>query len=73
MADARPPEWDAGELLALFRGAAPFSALPAADFEDVAELLSEGIRTGRGRRAAYLHRDQVSGQLRGRQGARLRR
>ncbi len=53
------------------RGAAPFSAVSDADFDDVAELMSEGIRTGRGRRAAYLHRDQVSGELRGRRGARM--
>jgi len=71
VAECSAAEWAADDLLALVRGAAPFSALPAADFEDVAELLSEGIRTGRGRRAAYLHRDQVSGQLRGRRGARL--
>ncbi len=38
---------------------------------DVLELISDGIRTGRGRRAAYLHRDQVNGVLRARRGARL--
>jgi len=71
VAECSAAEWSAGDLLALARGAAPFSGLTSADFEDVAELMSEGIRTGRGRRAAYLHRDQVSGQLRGRRGARL--
>ena len=71
VAECSAAEWAADDLLALARGAAPFAALSAADFEDVAELVSEGIRTGRGRRAAYLHRDQVSGQLRGRRGARL--
>ena len=34
-------------------------------------MLSDGIQTGRGRRAAYLHRDRVHGILRGRRGARL--
>jgi ATP-dependent Lhr-like helicase len=71
VAECAAADWAAGDLLALARGAAPFAELSAADFEDVAELVSEGIRTGRGRRAAYLHRDQVSGQLRGRRGARL--
>ena len=71
VAECSAAEWAADDLLALARGAAPFSDLSAEDFEDVAELVSEGIRTGRGRRAAYLHRDQVSGQLRGRRGARL--
>jgi ATP-dependent Lhr-like helicase len=71
VAECSAAEWGAEDLLALARGAAPFSDLSAEDFEDVAELVSEGVRTGRGRRAAYLHRDQVSGQLRGRRGARL--
>jgi ATP-dependent helicase Lhr and Lhr-like helicase len=71
VAECSAAEWAANDLLVLARGAAPFSELSAADFEDATELVSEGIRTGRGRRAAYLHRDQVSGQLRGRRGARL--
>ncbi len=71
VAECAAADWAADDLLALVRRAAPFSALSAADFELVAELVSEGIRTGRGRRAAYLHRDQVNGRLRGRRGARL--
>ena len=71
VAECSAEEWAADDLYALARNAAPFAELSAVDFEDVAELVSEGIRTGRGRRAAYLHRDQVSGQLRGRRGARL--
>jgi ATP-dependent Lhr-like helicase len=71
IAECAAEEWEAGELLALVRGAAPFAELSAEDFADVADMVSEGIRTGRGRRAAYLHRDQVSGQLRGRRGARM--
>jgi ATP-dependent Lhr-like helicase len=71
VAECSATEWAAEDLLGLARKAAPFGELSAADFEDVSELVSEGIRTGRGRRAAYLHRDQVSGQLRGRRGARL--
>jgi len=71
VAECAAEEWETGELLALVRGAAPFAAVSAEDFADVAELVSEGIRTGRGRRAAYLHHDQVSGQLRGRRGARM--
>ena len=34
-------------------------------------MLSEGIQTGRGRRAAYLHRDRIHGVLRARRGARI--
>ena len=71
VAECAAAEWDAAELLSLVRGAAPFQSVSAADFGEVTELVSEGIRTGRGRRAAYVHRDQVSGLLRGRRGARL--
>ena len=34
-------------------------------------MLSEGMATSRGRRGAFLHRDQVNHRLRGRRGARL--
>ncbi len=71
VAECATQEWTADELLVLVRGAAPFAEVSAADFEIVTDMVSEGIRTGRGRRAAYVHRDQVSGQLRGRRGARM--
>ena len=71
VAECAAADWAEDELLALVRRAAPFAGLSAEDFDDVAELVSEGIRTGRGRRAAYLHRDQVAGRLRGRRGARI--
>ena len=71
VAECAAQDWPEDELLALVRSAAPFAGVSDEDFADVAELVSEGIRTGRGRRAAYLHRDQVSGQLKGRRGARL--
>jgi ATP-dependent helicase Lhr and Lhr-like helicase len=71
VAECAASEWAAADLLSLVRGAAPFESVSAAEFAEVAELVSEGIRTGRGRRAAYVHRDQVSGLLRGRRGARL--
>ena len=48
-------------------------ACPREDFDEVAELVSDGIQTGRGRRAAYLHRDRVTGRLRGRRGRPARR
>ena len=71
VAECSAAEWDAGELLELVRRATPFAAVTAEDFAAVTDMVSEGIRTGRGRRAAYVHRDQVSGQLRGRRGARM--
>src|SRR5215831_16405448 len=71
VAECAAADWPEDDLLALMRRAAPFEGLSREDFDQVAELVSEGIRTGRGRRAAYLHRDQVSGRLRGRRGARI--
>jgi ATP-dependent Lhr-like helicase len=71
VAECSAAEWAEDDLLAMFRGAAPFAAVSATEFDEVVGLLAEGIRTGRGRRAAYLHRDQVSGQLKGRRGARM--
>jgi ATP-dependent helicase Lhr and Lhr-like helicase len=71
VAECAAQEWSEDELFELITGAAPFADLPREDFDEVIEMVSEGIRTGRGRRAAYLHRDQVNGQLRARRGARL--
>ena len=71
VAESAAEQWPSDELLELARRAAPFRDLSAEDFDDVTELLAEGIRTGRGRRAYYLHRDQVNGTVKGRRGARL--
>ncbi|MFK7898647.1 MAG: DEAD/DEAH box helicase [Myxococcota bacterium] len=63
--------WKEEDLFQLVRRAAPFEGLSRERFDEVVELVSEGIETGRGRRAAYVHRDQIGGQLRARRGARL--
>jgi ATP-dependent Lhr-like helicase len=71
VASCAAEEWREDDLFALARRAGPFAELAREDFDAVVEMLSEGIVTGRGRRAAYLHRDRVNGVLRGRRGARL--
>ena len=71
VAECAAAEWAEQDLLTLVRGAAPFASVSAEDFAEVAGLISGGIITGRGRRAAYLHRDQVNGTLKGRRGARI--
>ena len=63
--------WPEDQLFELVRRAAPYADLDRADFDAVVAMLSDGIQTGRGRRAAYLHRDRVHGILRGRRSARL--
>jgi len=71
VAECAAEDWTEDGLFALATRAAPFSTVSRSDFDAAVDLVSEGIRTGRGRRAAYLHRDRVNGRLRGRRGARL--
>jgi len=59
------------ELFGLVTRAGPYRRLSREEFDEVVDLVSVGIETGRGRRMAYLHRDRVGGRLRGRRGARL--
>jgi len=59
------------ELFALLTRSWPYRRLTREQFEEIVELVSAGIETGRGRRMAYLHRDRVNGRLRARRGARL--
>lgn len=63
--------WKENDLFELCRRAAPYEGLTREIFDEVVTLVSEGIETGRGRRAAYVHRDRIGGQLRARRGARL--
>jgi ATP-dependent Lhr-like helicase len=71
VAECAAEEWSEDGLYALARAAAPFADLSREEYDDVVELVSEGIATGRGSRAAYVHRDRVNGRLKGRRGARL--
>ncbi|MFB3093777.1 MAG: DEAD/DEAH box helicase, partial [Dehalococcoidia bacterium] len=63
--------WSEDDLFALVRRAAPFATLKRSDFDDVVEMLSEGIAMATGRAAAHLHRDRINRVLRGRRGARM--
>jgi ATP-dependent Lhr-like helicase len=64
-------EQDEDRLFTLCRRAAPYTALVRADFDQVVDMLAEGIATRRGRHAARLHRDAVGRRLKARRGARL--
>jgi ATP-dependent Lhr-like helicase len=63
--------WDEDELFALVQRAYPYRNLTRETYEQVLEMLSEGIAARRGRYGAYLHRDRVNRMLRPRRGARL--
>ena len=68
---ASTEERDVEYLWNLVRRAAPYAELSRQDFDEVVDLASWGIETGRGRRGAHLHHDAVNGRLRARRGARL--
>ena len=71
VAACAPEDWNEGQLFDLVRRAYPYRNLTRAAFDEVVEMLSEGIAARRGRYAAYLHRDRVNGWVRARRGSRL--
>jgi ATP-dependent Lhr-like helicase len=64
-------DWKESELFGTVRRAYPYRDLSRPDFDEILEMLSEGIASSRGRYAAYLHRDRVNSMVRGRRGSRL--
>ena len=68
---AAAEEWEVDALYDLVRRAGPYADLTRETFDEVVDLVSWGIQTGRGRRGAHLHHDAVNGRLRARRGARL--
>ena len=71
VAEVAAKPWSTDELYQVVRRAAPYAELSRSQFDEVLQLVSRGIETGRGRRGAYLHHDAVNGELRARKGARL--
>jgi ATP-dependent helicase Lhr and Lhr-like helicase len=65
------PGWDEDELFQMVKRAYPYRNLTRETYEEVLEMLSEGIAAKRGRYGAYLHRDRVNRRLRARRGSRL--
>ncbi|MBY0399824.1 DEAD/DEAH box helicase, partial [Myxococcota bacterium] len=53
--------WKEDELYHCFIRAAPYAELSRATFTEIVELVSNGLATGRGRRAAWVHRDTLGG------------
>lgn len=71
VAAAATGTWAEEELFAMCRSAYPYRNLKRSDFDEVLEMLAEGITTQRGRSQAYLHRDQVNHRVKGRRNARI--
>ncbi|MEX1254512.1 MAG: DEAD/DEAH box helicase [Dehalococcoidia bacterium] len=63
--------WVEDDLFDLVRRAWPYASLDRRDFDEVIEMMSEGIQVGMGKACAYLHRDRINNVLRGRRGARM--
>src|ERR1700676_1202260 len=64
-------DWNETDLFHLLRRAYPYRNLAREHFDEIIEMLSEGIASARGRYAAYLHRDRVNGIVRAARGAPL--
>ncbi len=71
VAEVACQDWDEDALFALVRRAHPYRRLRRERFDAVVRMLAEGFSTRLGARGAYVHRDAVHRQLRGRRGARL--
>lgn len=71
VAEISSAEWSEDALFDLMRRAAPYAELTREQYDAVLRMLAEGYTSRHGPRGAYLHRDAVSGTLRGRRGGKL--
>ncbi|HEY2022460.1 DEAD/DEAH box helicase [Paraburkholderia sp.] len=71
VAEVSSAEWSEDALFEMVRRAAPYAALEREQYDAVLRMLAEGYTSRHGPRAAYVHRDAVSGTLRGRRGGKL--
>jgi len=71
VAEVASREWHEGALFDLVRRAWPYATLARDRFDAVLRMLAEGYTTRQGVRGAYLHRDTVTGTVRGRRGGKL--
>ncbi|WP_429300853.1 DEAD/DEAH box helicase [Paraburkholderia sp. GAS199] len=71
VAEVSSREWREDALFELVCRAAPYAGLQREQYDAVLRMLAEGYTSRHGPRGAYLHRDVVSGTLRGRRGGKL--
>ncbi|NBD07450.1 DEAD/DEAH box helicase [Corallococcus silvisoli] len=64
-------EWDERALFSIFQRAYPYQDLTWEEYQQVLEMLSEGVAERRGRGSIHLHRDRVNQRLKGRRGVRI--
>ncbi|MFM0271918.1 DEAD/DEAH box helicase [Paraburkholderia aspalathi] len=71
VAEVSSAEWSEDALFEMLRRAAPYAGLEREQYNAVLRMLAEGYTSRHGPRGAYIHRDVVSGTLRGRRGGKL--
>ncbi|VVD33235.1 Lhr-like helicase [Paraburkholderia dioscoreae] len=71
VAEVSSAEWSEDALFDMMRRAAPYADLTREQYDAVLRMLVEGYTSRNGPRGAYIHRDVVSGTLRGRRGGKL--
>ncbi|HTU63555.1 MAG TPA: helicase-related protein, partial [Polyangiales bacterium] len=71
IAECAAEDWDETGLFDTLRRAYPYRDLTRDAYDEVLTLVSDGVMTGRGRRASYVQRDRAAQRLYGRRGARL--
>ncbi|MGE8477935.1 MAG: DEAD/DEAH box helicase [Pseudomonas shirazensis] len=71
VAEVSNQPWSEQALFDCLRKATPFAALEYEHYQALLRLLAEGYNGRLGVRGAYVHRDAVSGMLRGRRGSQL--
>lgn len=64
-------DWNEDELYSTIKKAAPYHNLSQEQFDEVVEMVSEGIAARRGRYSSYILRNRVDKILKARRGARL--
>ncbi len=71
IAEVASQQWDERSLFNVVTSAWPYRSLSYEQYDDVLAMIAEGFATRRGRRSAYIYRDEVNKQLRPRKSARL--
>lgn len=71
VAESSCEDWTEDDMLALVRRAWPYRDLKRQDFDDVVDMLGDGVGEGGGRAPPLIYRDRINGVLRGRRGARM--
>jgi ATP-dependent Lhr-like helicase len=71
VAEVSCEDWGEDALFEMFRRADPYRDLKREDYDEIVEMLAEGVGDGAGRSPPLVHRDRINKVLRGRRNARL--